>query len=79
MKLPGIDAGTTSVKSGLFNADGQCLAVARQEYQNQWEIQDWCDDRCLAGAPHHQALTIGYLGGKTETVETRLNLDGVGV
>lgn len=31
--LLGIDAGTTSVKAGLFRPDGQCLALARQEYQ----------------------------------------------
>ncbi len=43
------------------------------------EIQDWCDTWCLAGAPHHQALTMGYLGGKIETVAAILNLDVVGV
>lgn len=31
--LLGIDAGTTSVKAGLFLPDGRCLAIARQEYQ----------------------------------------------
>ena len=31
--LLGIDAGTTSVKAGLFTADGQCLGIERQEYQ----------------------------------------------
>ncbi len=31
--LLGIDAGTTSVKAGLFRPDGQCLALERQEYQ----------------------------------------------
>lgn len=31
--LLGIDAGTTSVKAGLFAADGTCLGVERQEYQ----------------------------------------------
>ncbi|MGB8253374.1 MAG: FGGY family carbohydrate kinase, partial [Anaerolineaceae bacterium] len=31
--LLGIDAGTTSVKAGLFNPDGSCLGVARREYQ----------------------------------------------
>jgi len=31
--LLGIDAGTTSIKAGLFTSDGKCLAVARYEYQ----------------------------------------------
>lgn len=31
--LLGIDAGTTSVKAGLFESDGRCLAIARIEYQ----------------------------------------------
>ncbi|MGB9640622.1 MAG: xylulokinase [Anaerolineales bacterium] len=31
--LLGIDAGTTSVKAGLFTPDGECLAIARYEYQ----------------------------------------------
>jgi xylulokinase len=41
--LLGIDAGTTSVKSGLFNADGQCLAVARQEYQLSTPRAGWAE------------------------------------
>lgn len=31
--LLGIDAGTTSLKAGLFTPEGECLAVARFEYQ----------------------------------------------
>jgi sugar (pentulose or hexulose) kinase len=31
--LLGIDAGTTSLKASLFDPDGGCLAIARQEYQ----------------------------------------------
>jgi xylulokinase len=31
--LLGIDAGTTSVKAGLFTPDGRCLGIDRQEYQ----------------------------------------------
>lgn len=31
--LLGIDAGTTSVKAGLFEPGGRCLGIARQEYQ----------------------------------------------
>jgi len=31
--LLAIDAGTTSVKAGLFSPDGRCLGVGRQEYQ----------------------------------------------
>jgi xylulokinase len=31
--LLAIDAGTTSVKAGLFSPDGRCLGVGREEYQ----------------------------------------------
>jgi len=41
--LLGIDAGTTSVKSGLFSMDGQCLAVARQEYQLSTPRANWAE------------------------------------
>jgi xylulokinase len=39
--LLGIDAGTTSVKAGLFRPDGQCLAVTRQEYQLSTPRASW--------------------------------------
>jgi L-arabinose isomerase len=38
-------------------------------------IQDWCNAWCLAGAPHHQALALGHLGGKIKNVAAMLNLD----
>jgi len=41
--LLGIDAGTTSVKSGLFSVDGQCLGVARQEYQLSTPRANWAE------------------------------------
>ena len=41
--LLGIDAGTTSVKAGLFRADGKCLAVARQEYQLSTPRPNWAE------------------------------------
>ncbi len=41
--LLGIDAGTTSVKSGLFNADGKCIAVARREYQLSTPRTNWAE------------------------------------
>lgn len=41
--LLGIDAGTTSIKSGLFNADGRCLAVTRQEYQLSTPQAKWAE------------------------------------
>lgn len=31
--LLGIDAGTTSIKAGIFAPDGRCLGIGRQEYQ----------------------------------------------
>ncbi len=31
--LLGIDAGTTSVKAGLFAPDGRCMGIGREEYQ----------------------------------------------
>jgi L-arabinose isomerase len=42
-------------------------------------IQDWCNGWCLAGAPHHQALAMGYLGSKIKTIAAMLNLDVVEV
>jgi L-arabinose isomerase len=42
-------------------------------------IQDWCNAWCLAGAPHHQALAMGYLGEKIKTVAAMLNLDVIEV
>lgn len=41
--LLGIDAGTTSVKSGLFSTDGHCFAVARQEYQLSTPRANWAE------------------------------------
>lgn len=38
--LLGIDAGTTSVKAGLFGSDGRCLGIARQEYQLETPAAD---------------------------------------
>jgi sugar (pentulose or hexulose) kinase len=41
--LLGIDAGTTSVKAGLFSPDGRCLALARQEYQLSTPQASWAE------------------------------------
>lgn len=41
--LLGIDVGTTSVKAGLFDADGACLAVARQEYLLSTPRANWAE------------------------------------
>src|SRR6266545_1848662 len=41
--LLGIDAGTTSVKAGLFSPDGHCLALARQEYQLSTPQASWAE------------------------------------
>jgi xylulokinase len=38
--LLGIDAGTTSVKAGLFGPDGRCLGISRQEYQLETPAAD---------------------------------------
>ena len=38
--LLAIDAGTTSVKAGLFSPDGRCLGVGRQEYQLETPAAD---------------------------------------
>lgn len=38
--LLAIDAGTTSVKAGLFTPDGRCLGVGRQEYQLETPAAD---------------------------------------
>ncbi len=41
--LLGIDAGTTSIKAGLFTPDGQCLAVVRQEYSLSTPQASWAE------------------------------------
>ncbi len=41
--LLGIDAGTTSIKAGLFRPDGQCMALARQEYQLSTPQASWAE------------------------------------
>jgi sugar (pentulose or hexulose) kinase len=41
--LLGIDAGTTSVKAGLFQPDGHCLAIARQEYELSTPKASWAE------------------------------------
>lgn len=41
--LLGIDAGTTSVKSGLYSAEQGCLAVAWQEYQLETPQPGWAE------------------------------------
>jgi len=38
--LLAIDAGTTSVKAGLFAPDGRCLGIGRQEYQLETPAPD---------------------------------------
>lgn len=38
--LLAIDAGTTSVKAGLFSPDGRCMGVGRQEYQIETPMAD---------------------------------------
>jgi len=38
--LLAIDAGTTSVKAGLFAPDGRCLGIGRQEYQLETPAAD---------------------------------------
>jgi xylulokinase len=38
--LLGIDAGTTSVKAGLFSPKGRCLGIGRQEYQLETPAAD---------------------------------------
>lgn len=39
--LLAIDAGTTSVKAGLFALDGQCLGISREEYQLDTPFADY--------------------------------------
>lgn len=41
--LLGIDAGTTSVKAGLFEPTGRCLGVGREEYQLSTPRADWAE------------------------------------
>ncbi len=39
--LLAIDAGTTSLKAGLFNAQGECLGIERHEYRLETPKVDW--------------------------------------
>ena len=38
--LLGIDAGTTSIKAGIFDPGGRCLGIGRQEYQLETPAAD---------------------------------------
>jgi sugar (pentulose or hexulose) kinase len=41
--LLAIDAGTTSVKAGLFSPEGECLAISRHEYQLSTPRASWAE------------------------------------
>jgi sugar (pentulose or hexulose) kinase len=88
--LLAIDAGTTSVKAGLFTPDGRCLGVGRQEYQLETPAPNRAQ---LDPEVYWQAclktvrMAIGQSGVKPEQViavavssqgETTITLDGQG-
>jgi sugar (pentulose or hexulose) kinase len=88
--LLAIDAGTTSVKAGLFAPDGRCLGVGRQEYQLETPAADrvqldpevyW--QACLktvreairqSGVTHAQVKTLAV----SSQGETTITLDAKG-
>jgi xylulokinase len=88
--LLAIDAGTTSIKAGLFTPDGRCLGVGREEYQLQTPAPDRAQ---LDPEVYWQAClktvraAIGQSGAKPEQVvavavssqgETTITLDAQG-
>jgi xylulokinase len=88
--LLAIDAGTTSVKAGLFAPDGRCLGVGRQEYQLETPAADrvqldpevyW--QACVktvrealrqSGMTHHRVKALGV----SSQGETTITLDAKG-
>lgn len=42
-------------------------------------IQEWCNAWCMAGAPHHQALSLGHLGKEIKILASIMNLDVIEV
>lgn len=88
--LLAIDAGTTSVKAGLFAPDGRCLGIGRQEYQLESPAADrmqldpevyW--QACVktvreairqSGVTHHQVKALAV----SSQGETTITLDQKG-
>ncbi|MGE5073242.1 MAG: xylulokinase [Anaerolineae bacterium] len=85
--LLGIDAGTTSIKAGVFSPDGRCAGIGRQEYQLDSPAPDraqldpeiyWhaCVEavRGALAAAHIQAPEIAAIGISSQG-ETTITLD----
>ncbi len=56
--LLAIDAGTTSIKAGVFSPDGRCLGLGRQEYQLETPAADRAQldpGGVLAGLPEDRS------------------------
>jgi len=64
--LLAIDAGTTSVKAGLFSPDGRCLGINREEYQLDTPFAD-----------HAQITPEVYWQACIKTVKSILQSSGV--
>jgi xylulokinase len=64
--LLAIDAGTTSLKAGLFNAQGECLGVERREYTLETPKVDWA-----------QVNPEVYWQACVQAVRSLIELDGV--
>ena len=88
--LLAVDAGTTSVKAGLFAPDGRCLGVAREEYQLQSPAADRAEldpelywqacIRTIRAALHRSAVDpedIKAIGVSSQG-ETTITLDAQG-
>lgn len=64
--LLAIDAGTTSLKAGLFNAQGECLGIERREYTLETPGVDWA-----------QVNPEVYWQACVQAVHSLVRLDGV--
>lgn len=64
--LLAIDAGTTSLKAGLFNAQGECLGIERREYRLETPKVDWA-----------QVIPYVYWQACAQAVHSLLELEGV--
>jgi sugar (pentulose or hexulose) kinase len=64
--LLGIDAGTTSLKAGIFTPDGTCLGIGREEYTLRTPQPEWAE---------LEAET--YWGGCVRSVRQALAASGV--
>jgi len=74
--LLGIDAGTTSIKAGLFASDGRLAALARQEYPLDTPAPEWAE---LDPQVYWQACVHTVRAVLTESGIDPVEIRGVGL